>query len=107
MASHKGWDRHFVTIEGLAMKTGQSLNLATGQFGIVDMDSVPTRRGNAVISSFSGKNHLQLRLGVAPIGVTRSQSNKSWATPTFKVSEVKGLRVEAPQVRGAQVDHFR
>lgn len=107
MASHKGWDRHFVTIEGLAMKTGQSLNLATGQFGIVDMDSVPTKRGNAVVSTFSGKNHLQLRLGVAPIGVTRSQSNKSWATPTFKVSEVTGLRVEAPQIRGAQVDHFR
>ncbi len=110
MASHKGWDRHFVTIEGLAMKTGRSLNLAQGQFGIVDMDSTPTQRGNSVISTFTGlgaKRKLELRLGIAPLTVTRSQSNKSLSSPAFKISEVVGLAVEAPKVRGVQVDHFR
>ncbi len=110
MASHKGWDRHFVTIEGLAMKTGRSLNLAQGQFGIVDMESVPTKRGNAVISSFAGlgaKRKLELRLGIAPLTVTRSQSDKAFSSPDFKISEVVGLAVEAPKVRNAQVDHFR
>lgn len=110
MGSHKGWDRHFVTIEGLTMKTGRSLNLTKGQFGIVDMESVPTSKGNAVITNFAGLSpdrKLELRLGVAPISVTRSQSNKSWATPAFKISEVKGLKVEAPKTKGIQVDKFR
>jgi hypothetical protein len=110
MGSHKGWDRHFVTIEGLTMKTGRSLNLATGQFGVVNMEAVQTNRGLPVISSFGSlpkSNKLELRLGVAPVAVTRSQSNKSFATQPFKISEVVGLRVDAPKVKGIGVDHFR
>lgn len=110
MGSHKGWDRHFVTIEGLTMTTGRSLNLTKGQFGVVDMEAVPTQRGNAVISAFGGlplDRKLQLRLGIAPLAVTRSQTNKAWATEPFKISEVTGLRVEAPQVAGLTVDEFR
>lgn len=110
MASHKGWDRHFVTIEGSTMSNGRSLNLAKGQFGVVDMDSTPTSRGNEVISSFgalSPKNKLELRLGLAPLGVTRSQSNKSLSSKAFKLSEVIGLRVDAPKQKGIPVDEFR
>lgn len=110
MGSHKGWDRHFVTIDGLTMKTGRSLNLATGQFGVVDMEAVQTNRGLPVISSFGSlpmDRKLELRLGVAPVTVTRSQSNKSFATEAFKISEVVGLRVDAPKVKGIGVDHFR
>lgn len=110
MASHKGWDRHFVTIEGLTMKNGRSLNLAKGQFGVVDMESTPTSRGSQVISSFgalSPKNKLELRLGLAPLGVTRSQSNKSLSSKAFKLSEVVGLQVNAPTQKGILVDEFR
>lgn len=110
MASHKGWDRHFVTIEGLTMKSGRSLNLAKGQFGVVDMESTPTNRGNQVISSFgalSPKNKLELRLGLAPLGVTRSQSNKALSSKAFKISDVIGLRVDAPKQKGIPVDEFR
>lgn len=110
MGSHKGWDRHFVTIEGLTMKTGRSLNLTKGQFGVVDMEAVPTQRGNSVISAFGGlpkDRKLQLRLGMAPLAVTRSQTNKAWATEPFKISEVVGLRVDAPKVKGLTVDEFR
>ena len=110
MASHKGWDRHFVTIEGLTMANGRSLNLAKGQFGVVDMDSTPTSRGNQVISSFgalSPKNKLELRLGLAPLGVTRSQSNKSLSSKAFKISDVVNLRVNAPKTKGIPVDEFR
>lgn len=110
MASHKGWDRHFVTIEGLTMKNGRSLNLAKGQFGVVDMDSTPTSRGSQVISSFgalSPKNKLELRLGLAPLGITRSQSNKALSSKAFKVSDVVNLRVDAPKQKGIVVDEFR
>lgn len=110
MASHKGWDRHFVTIEGLTMKNGRSLNLAKGQFGVVDMDSIPTSRGSQVISSFgalSPKNKLELRLGLAPLGITRSQSNKALSSKAFKVSDVLNLRVNAPKQKGIPVDEFR
>lgn len=110
MGSHKGWDRHFMTIEGLTMKTGRSLNIAKGQFAVVDMNSTQNQRGLEVISSFGSlpKNRkLELRLGVAPIGVNRSQSNKAEATQPFKISEVVGLSVDAPNVKGIGVDHFR
>jgi hypothetical protein len=110
MGSHKGWDRHFVTIDGLTMKTGRSLNITKGQFAVVDMESTPTSRGNEVISSFgalSANRKLELRLGIAPLGVNRSQSNKAEATQSFKISEVVGLRVDAPKVKGIGVDEFR
>lgn len=110
MASHKGWDRHFVTIEGLTMQNGRSLNLAKGQFGVVDMESTPTSRGNQVVSNFASlplSRKLELRLGLAPLGVTRSQSNKSLSSKAFKISEVIGLRVDAPKQKGIPVDEFR
>ena len=110
MGSHKGWDRHFVTIDGLTMKTGRSLNITKGQFAVVDMESTPTSRGNEVISSFGSlplSRKLELRLGIAPLGVNRSQSNKAEATVPFKISEIVGLRVDAPKTKSIGVDEFR
>jgi hypothetical protein len=112
MASHKGWDRHFVTIEGSTMKDGRSLNLAKGQFGVVNLSSSPTSRGNVVLSGATipavpVNSKLELRLGVAPVNVTRSQSNKSMSSKPFKFSDIVGLRVDAPKQKGIQVDEFR
>ena len=110
MASHKGWDREFYTSEGLAMKTGRSLNIARGQFAVVDMGSIQNQRGLEVISSFGAlpKNRkLEMRMGVSPKHVNRSQSDKAMATQPFMISEVKGLRVDSPKVKGVEVDHFR
>lgn len=110
MGSHKGWDRHFVTVDGLAMRNGRSLNLAKGQFGVVNMQSAPNKRGNEVVDTFTAldpSTRLELRLGIAPLGEARSQSNKAASTPDFKISEVVGLTVDAPKQRGVTVDHFR
>src|SRR5690606_9866161 len=101
MASHKGWDRSIVVTSVLS--EGRSLNLARakGQFGIVDKESIPTKDGLKVISSFDGlpkDRTLELRVGKAPIGVNRSQSDKAWASLPFKISEVVGLKVDAPKV---------
>jgi hypothetical protein len=110
MASHKGYDREFYTLDGLAMKTGRSLNIAKGQFAVVDMESTQNQRGLSVISSFAGlpkSRKLEMRMGVAPIGVNRSQSNKAMATQIFKISDVVGLRVDAPKTKEAVGDHLR
>lgn len=110
MGSHKGRDIHMFTIEGLTMASGRSLNLTKGQFGVVDMESVPTSRGSAVISNFAGvgvDRKVELRLGIAPIAVTRSQSNKAYSTQAFKISDIVGLAVEAPKTKGIQTDEFR
>lgn len=108
MGSHKGWDRHFITIEGLTMKSGRSLQLAKGQFGVVDMESAPNRQGLLVTSTFTGlKNRkFEMRLGVAPIQPSRSQSDKALSTPVFKLSEIVDLKVAAPKVKGIKTDHF-
>lgn len=110
MASNKGWDREFYTLEGLAMKSGRSLNIAKGQFAVVDMESTQNQRGMEVLSSFTGlskERKLEMRLGVTPIRGNRSMSNKAKATQPFKISEIKGLRVDSPKVKGIEVDHFR
>ena len=109
MASHKGWDRSIVVTSVLS--EGRSLNLARakGQFGVVDMNSVPTKDGLKVISDFAGlpaDNQFELRLGKAPISVNRSQSDKAWASRPFKLSEVVDLRVDAPKVADFKTDEF-
>lgn len=108
MGSHKGWDRHFMTIDGLAMRNGRSLQLAMGQFGVVDMEAAPNRQGQVVTDTFTGLSNrkFELRMGVAPLTATRSQSDKALSTPPFKLSEVVGLAVDAPRKKGMQVDHF-
>ena len=109
MASHKGWDRSIVATSVLA--DGRSLNLARakGQFGVVNMDSVPTKDGLEVISVFDGlplDTKLELRLGKAPISVNRSQSDKAWASRTFEISEVVDLQVDAPKTQDFATDEF-
>lgn len=108
MGSHKGWDRHFMTIDGNVMRNGRSLSIAKGQFGVVDMEAAPTNRGQVVTDTFTGlvDRKFELRLGVAPLTPSRSQSDKAESTPAFKLSEITGLRVDAPTQRGIKPDHF-
>lgn len=109
MASHKGWDRSAVVTS--VMTDGRSLNLsrAKGAFGVVNMDSVPTKDGLKVIGGFDGLSPdttLELRLGKSPISVNRSQSDKAWASRPFSISEVIGLKVDAPKARDYKVDEI-
>jgi len=97
MASHKGWDNLFPVLS--VATSGGSFNLAKGQLGLIDLEGVPGTQGLKVINSLNGlaKNRqLQLRVGKHDIANNRSQSSKDWSTETFKVSDIIGLRVDAP-----------
>lgn len=109
MGSHAPWARHFITNEGLSMKEGSSFNLTKGQFGIIDTGAAPTKRGLKVTTVFpkAPKDRLfELSMGVAPISVNRSQSNKRMSSMPFKLSEVVDIRVNAPTEQGIHVDEL-
>ena len=97
MASHKGWDNLFPVLS--VATSGGSFNLAKGQLGLIDLEGVPGTQGLKVINSLNGlakDRQLQLRVGKHDIANNRSQSSKDWSTETFKVSDIIGLRVDAP-----------
>ena len=108
MASHAPQTITFVVNDGQVMTNGYSTRLAKGQFGIVDKGGSPTALGMPVVNSFSTtpKNRLfELKLGIAPLTPTRSQSNKAYSSMPFKLSEIVDIKVNAPQV-GITVDEF-
>lgn len=108
MASHAPQSILFVTNEGSVMSSGYSGKLAKGQFGIVDKGATPTAAGLAVVNSLptTPKDRLfELRLGIAPLTPTRSQSNKAYSSLPFKLSEVVDIRVSAPDLK-VSVDKF-
>lgn len=108
MASHAPQTILFVTNEGLVMNDGYSTRLAKGQFGIVDKGATPSALGMAVVDTFPAtpKDRLfELKLGIAPLTPTRSQSNKAYSSMPFKLSEVVDIKVNAPKL-GVSVDDF-
>lgn len=108
MASHAPQTLLFVTNEGLVMNSGYSTRLAKGQFGIVDKGATPSALGMAVVNTFPAtpKDRLfELKLGIAPLTPTRSQSNKAYSSMPFKLSEVVDIKVNAPKL-GVSVDEF-
>jgi len=108
MASHAPQTITFVVSDGQVMTNGYSTRLAKGQFGIVDKGGSPTALGMPVVNTFSStpKNRLfELKLGIAPLTPTRSQSNKAYSSMPFKLSEIVDIKVNAPQV-GITVDEF-
>lgn len=108
MASHAPQTILFVTNDGLVMNNGYSTRLAKGQFGIVDKGATPSALGMAVVNNFptTPKNRLfELKLGIAPLTPTRSQSNKAYSSMPFKLSEVVDIKVNAPKL-GVSVDEF-
>ena len=110
MASHAPQTLAFVTNEGSVMTAGSSTRLAKGQLGIVDKGAPATALGMAVTSTIAtpaaDRNRLyELRLGIAPLTPTRSQSNKAYSTVPFKISEIVDIKVNAPKM-GVSVDEF-
>jgi len=106
MASHAPQTILFVTNDGSVMTSGGSTRLGKGQFGIVDKGATPTAAGMAVVNSFptSPKDRLfELKLGIAPLTPTRSQSNKAYSSVPFKLSEIVDIKVNAPKL-GVNVD---
>lgn len=108
MASHAPQTILFVTNEGSVMSNGYSTRLAKGQFGIVDKGATPSALGMAVVNTFptTPKDRLfELKLGIAPLTPTRSQSNKAYSSMPFKLSEIVDIKVNAPKL-GVSVDEF-
>lgn len=106
MGLSKGWDRHFFINN--VMESGRSLNVTKGQFAVVNNSAAPSKDGRLVTSDFDGlsKNtELVILQGIAKSGEPRTSSNKPWSTMPFSISEIEGLRVEAPTV-DFQVDEF-
>ena len=110
MASHAPQTLFFVTNEGSVSTTGGSTRIAKGQLGLVDKGGVPTAAGLPVVTSVTpiatDRNRLyELRLGIAPLTPTRSQSNKAYSTVPFKLSEIVDVKVNYPKL-GISVDEF-
>lgn len=110
MASHAPQTLFFVTNEGSVSTTGGSTRIAKGQLGLVDKGGVPTAAGLPVVTSVTpiatDRNRLyELRLGIAPLTPTRSQSNKAYSTVPFKLSEIVDVKVNYPKM-GVSVDEF-
>ena len=110
MASHAPQTLFFVTNEGSVATSGGSTRIAKGEIGIVDKGGVPTALGMPVVTTLTtiaaDRNRLyELRLGIAPLTPTRSQSNKAYSTVPFKLSEVVDVKVNYPKM-GVSVDEF-
>lgn len=106
MGLHKPADRHFVILGGSVMTSGGSLNLAKGQFGVFNTKDVE-RTGAQAVNSFSGasaNDEFEFRVGMADVVPTRSRTNKSAQSVPFKLSEVVGVRVSAPETTTEKVD---
>ena len=103
---HKPLDRHFTVLGGAVKTSGRSLQLANGQIGLFRTDDT-TKDGILAVSTVLGapKNRqYQIRVGSAPLGVTRSQSSKSWSTFPFTLGDVLDVKVSAPDSTEQGVD---
>jgi hypothetical protein len=110
MASHKAWDRHLITNEGLVMENGFSTRLAKGQLGIFDMSTEnQTKLGNPAIADFSGQpkdRKFEIKVGVHDNGLGRSQTNKSMSSIPFTLGGVRGLSVSVPDLEKKVTDEW-
>lgn len=106
MASHKPYDRHFFTINGSVLKSGGSLDLARGQFGIFNTDKVK-RDGSQAIASFAGvpKNaKLELKLGKGDVIPGQTVNQKGFSSFPFTLNDVVDIRVKTPKETELKVD---
>jgi len=102
-------DRVFTVIDGNVLTSGGSLGIANGQLAVINASAAPTQNGRKVLSSFKGlpkDTDFQIKVGKAPLEVSRSQTNKDYESLPFKLSEIVDLQVYAPQQRGIKVDEF-
>lgn len=110
MASHKAWDRHLITNEGLVMENGFSTRLAKGQLGIFDMSAEnQTKLGNPSVSNFTGQpkdRKFEIKVGIHDNGLGRSQTNKSMTSIPFTLGGVQGLSVSVPDIEEKVFDEW-
>lgn len=106
MASHAPQPVLFVLNNGAVAKTGYSTRIGRGQVALVNKSDANTALGLPVKFSAlpTTKNtKFEFRYGAPNLEVTRSQSNKSWTSVPFKLSEVVDVFVNAPLL-GESVD---
>jgi hypothetical protein len=100
MGQNRAYDRSFFVIGGSVRTTGGSNQLSNGQLAVVDLFASGDN-GAAVLSSFLGipkdKKKLAIQVGSPAIEATRSFSDKVNSTTPFSLSEIKKLRVSAPE----------
>lgn len=102
-------DRVFTLIDGNVLTSGGSLNIANGQLAVINASAAPTQNGRKVLSSFKGlpkDTDFQIKVGKAPLEVSRSQTNKDYESLPFKLSEIVDFKVFAPEAKGIKVDEF-
>lgn len=100
--SHKAQQLLFPTNKGTVLTSGYSNHLSKGVLGIVDKNGVNTKDGIPLVSTFDEDGKYELRLGVAS-KVSRSRSDKSWSSLTFKTKDILDIQVSAPSLK-QQVD---
>ena len=94
----------FVTNEGAVQKNGFSATLGKGQFGIVDKGAAKSALGEKVTTTLptTPKDRLfELALGASDLKPNRSQTNKSWRSLPFKLSDVVEIKVKTPVGKGS------
>lgn len=105
MAIHKPWDRPFYLLGGSVMKSGHSLNLSEGQFGVFNV-SKQTSKGAVAASTFKGVDKdtlFELRLGNKQ-HLTRTTSNKMYSSFPFHISDIVDITVSTPKRSKIEVD---
>lgn len=108
MGLNKATDRYLIVPEGSVMTTGYSTQLAKGQIGLFDVETVG-KYGATAIDSVAGfdKNFskLEVRLGVEP-KTARTLSDKDSKTLTFNLSDIKKAWVGKPHVTEQKFDEW-
>jgi hypothetical protein len=110
MAVSGGLERDFFVLDGKTITSGGSLNVTNGVLAVVSEDPKDlTQNGRKVLSSFSGLSKdksFSILMGSQDLSVSLNTTNKAYASPAFKLSDIVEYRVEAPNRSGAIVDDF-
>lgn len=107
MSLNRAFDRQFFIMNGSVKTSGGSLGLTKGQLALIDQ-SKTTVNGAKIVANAAGKQldkkDFVLRCGVADRSATRTRTDKDQSTMPFSLSEVIGLRVDAPKNTKQKVD---
>lgn len=107
--AYKPKDQFFpALVEGNVRTVGSSLTLGVGELAFVDV-SRTTKQGVKVLEDFTNlpaDAKLAIRIGEMGGDFGRTGDNKAISTIPFVLSDVKGLRVSAPERNGVLVDDF-
>jgi hypothetical protein len=91
---------------GAVLKDGGSLSLARGQIGLFGSEDT-TKDGLKAYDNLLGQpksKHFTLRVGRGVENHSRTGNDKQFSTPQFRIDEIVGLHVSAPQRTEPGVD---